>query len=247
MRRLNFDSKESNMRLKHDRTRFTRTNTMTTPSIILASASARREQLLEKLGVPFKVIPSRVTEVKHEQLTARETAQINAYRKARAVSKKFPDSIVLGADTLVSLEGKVLGKPDSLEEAYLMLEKLSGKTHQVVTAICLLHLRGHRQKNISETSHVTFQTLDAGKIRRYLTRVDPLDKAGSYALQEFGDTIVAKVSGSESNVVGLPVEMLQRELFSFCGLPPVGKASVEATAASVASRQARQMASTIFR
>jgi septum formation protein len=220
---------------------------MTSPSIILASVSPRREQLLEQLGLEFKIISSKVSEVKHEQLTGRETAQVNAYRKARAVSKKFPDSIVLGADTLVCLENTVFGKPESLEEAYGMLEKLSGKTHQVVTAICLLHLRGHRQRIVSETTHVTFQKLDSSKIRRYLTRVDPMDKAGAYAVQEFGDQIIERISGSKSNVIGLPLELLQRELSAFCGLPTMGKMPVEAVAATVNTRYARQLAGSIFR
>jgi septum formation protein len=99
-----------------------------------------------------------------------------------------------------------------LEEAYEMLEQLQGRTHQVVTAICLLHLRNHRQKLFAETTAVTFQPLDAVKIRRYLAQVNPLDKAGAYAIQEKGDWIVEKISGSYTNVVGLPVEKLCEEL-----------------------------------
>src|ERR1041385_8017698 len=93
-----------------------------------------------------------------------------------------------------------------------MLEQLQGRTHEVVTAICLLNLRNHRQKIFTETTTVTFRSLDAVKIRRYLTKVNPLDKAGAYAIQEEGDLIVEKISGSYTNVVGLPVERLQAEL-----------------------------------
>ena len=187
------------------------------PALILASASPRRLELLQGLNLQFQVVASDVPEIHHDQLTALEVSQINAYRKARAVAKRFPDSLVLGADTLVYLEDKLFGKPVSLEEAYEMLEQLQGQTHQVVTAICLLHLREHRQKVFAETTEVTFQPLDAVKIRRYLNHVNPLDKAGAYAIQEQGDLIVQKISGSYSNVVGLPVERLRLELESWAG------------------------------
>jgi len=185
---------------------------MTIPSLILASASPRRNELLRQMGVEFKVVPSETPELHHDQLTAREVVQINAYRKARSVAKKFPDALVLGADTLVHLDTTVFGKPASLEDAYLMLEQLQGRTHYVVTGLCLLHLRTHRQRVFAESTSVTFQPLDAVKIRRYLGRVNPLDKAGAYAIQEQGDLIVEKISGSYTNVVGLPTERLKSEL-----------------------------------
>jgi septum formation protein len=185
---------------------------MNLPPIILASASPRRDELLRQLGIEFKIVPSDAPEVHHEQLTAREISQINAYRKARAVAKKCPDALVLGADTLVHVETTLFGKPSSLEEAYQMLEQLQGRTHHVVTAICLLHLRQHRQRVFAESTAVTFRPLDAVKIRRYLNRVNPLDKAGAYAIQEEGDLIVEKIEGSYTNVVGLPVERLTAEL-----------------------------------
>jgi len=119
---------------------------------------------------------------------------------------------VLGADTLVHLETTLFGKPRSLEEAYQMLEQLQGRTHHVVSAICLLQLRQHRQRVFAESTAVTFRPLDAVKIRRYLTKVNPLDKAGAYAIQEEGDSIVEKIEGSYTNVVGLPVERLKTEL-----------------------------------
>src|SRR5882672_8450621 len=185
---------------------------MKLPLIILASNSPRRAEMLRQAGIDFKVVPSDASETHHEQLTAREIAQINAYRKARAVAKKFPDALVLGADTLVYLDTILFGKPGSLEHAYEMLEQLQGRTHEVVTAICLLNLRNHRQKIFTETTTVTFRPLDAVKIRRYLTKVNPLDKSGAYAIQEEGDLLVEKISGSYTNVVGLPVERLQAEL-----------------------------------
>jgi septum formation protein len=190
---------------------------MDLPSLILASASPRRLELLRQLGVEFKVMPSDTPELHHDQLTGWEVSEINAYRKARAVAKKFPDALVLGADTVVLLDSRLYGKPKTLEEAYEMLEQLQGRTHEVVTAICLLHLREHRQKIFADTTSVTFRPLDAVKIRRYLTRVNPLDKAGAYAIQEEGDLLVEQISGSYTNVMGLPVERLTEELRTWAG------------------------------
>src|SRR5436305_15017242 len=113
---------------------------MKAPSIILASSSPRRAELLRQAGFNFRVVPSDAAELHHDQLTAREISQINAYRKARTVAKKFPDALVLSADTVVSLGNTLFGKPTSLEAAYEMLEQLQGRTHIVVTGICLLHL-----------------------------------------------------------------------------------------------------------
>jgi septum formation protein len=171
--------------------------------------------LLRGLGVEFNVVPSDALEVHNEQLTATEVSQLNAYRKAREVAKKFPDSLVLGADTLVYLGEKLMGKPADMEEAYGMLKQLQGKTHEVVTGVCLIHLRGHRQKIFAESTRVRFRPLNAEQIRDYLARIDPLDKAGAYAIQEHGDEIVEDIRGSYSNVVGLPLERLRAELFEW--------------------------------
>jgi septum formation protein len=185
------------------------------PPIILASASPRRVELLRRLVHDFEVIPSRAAELHHEQLTARELAKINAYRKARFVAKKHPDALVLGADTLVWMGDALFGKPADLEEAFRMLAVLQGCTHYVVTAVCLLHLRTHHQRIFSEDTAVKFRPLDAAGIRGYLNRVNPLDKAGAYAIQEEGDQIIQEISGSYTNVVGLPLERLGLELKSW--------------------------------
>jgi septum formation protein len=198
------------------------------PSLILASASPRRSELLRQLGVDFKVVPSATPELHHDQMTAQEVSQINAYRKARAVAKRFPDALVLGADTLVHLEATLLGKPATLEEAYLMLEQLQGRTHYVVTALCLLRLRDYRQRVFAESTAVTFRPLDAVTIRRYLNQVNPLDKAGAYAIQEHGHLLVEKVTGSYTNVIGLPMERLKTELEAW--LQPAPSAAIEKSA-----------------
>lgn len=185
---------------------------MNTPPFILASSSPRRFELLRGLGVDFSVVPSDADEVHNEQLTATEVSQLNAYRKARAVAKKFPDSLVLGADTLVYLGTTLFGKPRSLDEACRMLKQLQGKTHEVVTGVCLLRLRGHRQRIFAESTRVKFRKLDTKQIREYLGLINPLDKAGAYAIQEHGDKIVESIAGSMSNVIGLPIERLEQEL-----------------------------------
>ncbi len=185
---------------------------MNLPALILASASPRRIELLRDLGVKFQVVPSDAVELHNEQLTARETSQLNAYRKARAVAKRFPDALVLGADTLVYLDSSLFGKPANLDEAQRMLQQLQGRTHQVVTGVCLLHLRGHRDRLFAESTNVTFRRLTPDQIHRYVTSMNPLDKAGAYAIQEGGEEIIREISGSYSNVVGLPLEKLQAEL-----------------------------------
>ena len=141
-------------------------------------------------------------------------AQVNAYRKARAVAKKFPDALVLGADTLVYLdrETRLFGKPADSTEAFRMLEQLQGRTHAVITGVCLMHLREHRQRVFAEWTDVRFHPLTHEQIRKYLALVNPSDKAGAYAIQEHGELVVAEVSGSYSNVVGLPVERVREEL-----------------------------------
>lgn len=182
------------------------------PKLILASASPRRAELLRQMGVSFTVIRGSVPEIAPEHLSPLETAEINAYRKTRAVAKKHPDSLVLGADTVVSLGTEVFGKPVDVADSERMLTKLQGRTHLVITGVCLMQLRPYRQRLFAVSTAVTFRKLHIGQIRRYLAKVNPFDKAGGYAIQEDGDQIVKGYKGSFSNVVGLPVERLREEL-----------------------------------
>jgi septum formation protein len=185
---------------------------MKLPPLILASASPRRAELLRQLHPEFQIVPSDATEIMDEQLSPRELCQLNAHRKARAVAKKIPDALVLGADTLVFLDREIMGKPRDLAEARRMLARLQGRTHQVVTGLSLIHLRGRRERLFAVGTDVTFRPLDKSQINGYLSQIKPLDKAGAYAIQEHGDDIVADISGSFSNVVGLPMERLETEL-----------------------------------
>ncbi len=187
--------------------------------LILASASQRRAELLRHLAISFTVVPSDATEVAYGQLSPLELCQFNAHRKARAVAKRFPDSLVLGADTLVFLDRGILGKPADLKDAGLMLARLQGRTHQVVTGVSLIHLRAHREAMFAESTDVRFRSLSAAQIQKYLAEVNPLDKAGAYAIQEHGEWIVEEISGSFTNVVGLPLERVEAELAGFAGRP----------------------------
>jgi septum formation protein len=192
---------------------------MNSPSLILASASPRRADLLRELGFEFHIVPSAAEEIHSEDLSAGEIAQINAYRKARIVSKKYPDAVTLGVDTVVALGPAIYGKPATLDEAERMVTVLLGKTHQVVTGVCLIHLRRHRQKIFWEQTDVTFRTLTLSQIRHYHSLVNPLDKAGAYGIQEHSGVLVESISGSFSNVAGLPMERLQAELAAFGNRP----------------------------
>ena len=185
---------------------------MKLPPLILASASPRRAELLRLLATDFKILPGTVEEVSHDHLTPLEVCQLNAHRKARAVAKKIPDALVLGADTLVFLDNEILGKPQNFKTAEKMLGKLQGRTHQVVTGVCLMHLRSHRERIFAVSTDVLFHPLTKKQIRDYLKKIQPLDKAGAYAIQDAGELIVSEISGSFSNVVGLPVEKLRAEL-----------------------------------
>jgi septum formation protein len=188
---------------------------MNSPIFILASASPRRAELLRQLGLEFQVIPSDVPEVQGGALSAGEVAQINAYRKARAVSKKHPDAITLGVDTVVALENQLFGKPATLREAEEMLLALQGRRHEVVTGVCMIHLRAHRQRLFFDQTDVTFRALTARQIRHYLSQTNPLDKAGGYGIQDKGDILVEAISGSFTNVIGLPLERFQAEWAAF--------------------------------
>jgi len=194
---------------------------MNLPKLILASASPRRVDLLRQGNFEFMVVPSGADEIDSEDLSAGEIAQINAYRKARLVSKRFPDAVTLGVDTVVALGQKVYGKPTDMDHAERMVSTLQGKTHQVVTGVCLIHLRNHRQIIFHEQTNVTFRKLTSAQIRKYHELVNPLDKAGAYGIQEKGATLVESITGSRSNVAGLPMERLQAELAAFGILQPV--------------------------
>jgi septum formation protein len=182
------------------------------PEIILASGSPRRRELLAKMGVKFEIVTADVEEhMPRETDDASKLAMNNAVLKARAAAKLRPDRWILGADTIVVLDKRVLGKPSTPGVAHEYLEALSGRTHTVVTG-CSLIAPDHTNHMFSDSSRVFFRPLTSEIIDKYLAAVHVLDKAGAYALQEHGEWLVERVEGSRDNVLGLPTEVLRRVL-----------------------------------
>ena len=186
---------------------------------VLASGSPRRHALLREAGYQFEVVSPPVDEAAHDWLTIRELTAWNAARKAAQVSETLPDAVVLAADTLVTIDGEVLGKPADFEGAIGMLRRLSGRAHEVWTAVRICHGASRKSESFQEMSRVHFHALNDAQIRAYLTKIDPLDKAGAYAAQGHGREIIDRIEGSYTNVVGLPMETTRQVLHSFAVTP----------------------------
>lgn len=179
--------------------------------LILASASPRRRDLLHRAHIPHRTVHTRVPEIEPHAdhgMTPSEFAWRNALRKARAAAHQFPEDFVLAADTVVALESRIFGKPNDLAQAAAFLRALSGRTHEVLTAVILIDPFAPRPRGFVERSEVTFRPLRAPQIARYLKEVHVMDKAGAYAVQENGALIVERILGSRTNVIGLPMERL---------------------------------------
>lgn len=174
--------------------------------IILASASPRRHELLREMGVPYEVL---VTDADESAIGKPvERVRILAERKARAAAKLLTEGIVIGADTLVSVDDRALGKPEDEEDAKFMIMSLSGRTHQVYTGVCLYDVAEKKVLVGADCSDVTFKRLSRQQINDYMVSGEWEGKAGSYAIQGLGSALVEKYEGSLSNIIGLPVEML---------------------------------------
>lgn len=175
--------------------------------IILASNSPRRKKILTDLGLNFEVMPSNCDEKLETDTFSYDLIEDLATQKACDVVRRVGNNeIVLGADTVVVLHNKILGKPHSKEEAYQMLRDLSGQTHMVVTALCGINTQTNRAVLLSTTSYVRFKELSDDLIHYYIDEFNPLDKAGSYGIQELPDGILDKYEGSFENIVGLAPE-----------------------------------------
>ena len=185
--------------------------------LVLASASPRRRELLEQMGLTFQIIPAEVTEHEAEDADPREMVRHNAALKADWVAERHPDATVIGADTTVFIGQTVLNKPRDLSHARDMLRMLSGRSHTVFTGLAVRRTRDGLKLDRGVASEVTFRTLDEATIELYLSRVHTLDKAGGYAIQEHADLIVAQYTGSLSNIVGLPVDEM-KQLLTQAGL-----------------------------
>ncbi|MBI3304647.1 MAG: septum formation inhibitor Maf [Deltaproteobacteria bacterium] len=176
------------------------------PQLILASASPRRRQLLHEAGVTFTVVPSNTSEGVQAGETPEGYALRVALEKALDVAKRHPGAWVLGADTIVEIDGEILGKPRNEAEGTCMLRQLSSRTHRVTTAFALIDGEGQVRTSQVITSRVTFKPLSDEQIHAYLATGEPCDKAGAYAVQGLGAALVERVEGSYTNVVGLPAD-----------------------------------------
>jgi septum formation protein len=177
--------------------------------------------LLSEGGFEFEIASPRVAEKFSATLTLRELTLWNAIRKGMSIAQTRPGAVVLAADTLVALENQIIGKPADLSEAVWMLQRLSGRTHEVCSAVAIYQQTAGRSAVFHETSRVRFRRLSEAAIESYLAKVGPLDKAGAYAAQGSGAEIIAKIEGSFTNVVGLPMEKTVAELAKF-GIRPKG-------------------------
>ena len=175
--------------------------------IILASNSPRRKKILTDLNLDFEVIPSNYEEKLETDIFSYDLIEDLATQKACDVVRRVGnDEIVLGADTVVVLHNKILGKPKDKEDAFKMLRELSGQTHMVVTSLCGINTKTNRAALLSTTSYVRFKELSNDLIKYYIDEFNPLDKAGSYGIQELPDGILDKYEGSFENIVGLAPE-----------------------------------------
>jgi len=183
--------------------------------IVLASSSPRRKELLEQLGLKFKIISSNVDETAEEEdacLLAEKLAEIKAHEIARNLE---PGYLVIGADTIVCIDSEILGKPKDETEAFDMLRKLSGKTHKVITGIALVESLSKRKIISHEETLVKFRDLEDKEIMRYIKTGEPMDKAGAYGIQKVGAVLVERIDGCYFNVVGLPLARLTQMLKEF--------------------------------
>ncbi|MBQ3217794.1 MAG: septum formation protein Maf [Akkermansia sp.] len=179
--------------------------------LILASQSPRRSELLRREGVDFTVVVKDTEEVHDATLAPQVLCALNAAAKAEAVAVDYPQATVLGADTLVFIDGMPLGKPVDTADAERMLLQLQGRTHSVCTAVAVI-LPGGTRRDFAELSQVTFRSLTLDDVRRYMQMVNVMDKAGAYAVQEHGELIIEKIEGDYDNIVGLPVTRLLQVL-----------------------------------
>jgi septum formation protein len=187
--------------------------------LVLASASPRRRELLRNAGIPFVVKPTDIPEVPHEGEEPRSFAERMAREKALAVFRQRPGDYILGADTIVVVDARILGKPRDRADASRMLRLLSGRTHQVTTGVCLIGPQlGTEDRKMetdfedirSETTLVTMNTLSDDDIRSYVKTEEPMDKAGAYAIQGRASRWISRIEGDYFNVVGLPVALVYR-------------------------------------
>ena len=184
-------------------------------TIILASTSPRRKELLEKIGLVFKVEPSDYPEDLVSHLKPEELVINISQNKARAVAAKYPDAIIIAADTIGIIGKRVVGKPHTATEAIAMLKLLSGRSHLVITGLSVMDSKSGKIVSRSVQTRVYFRKLADSEVRHYVATGEPLDKAGAYAIQGLGSLLVEKINGDYYNVMGLPLNVLYQILQEF--------------------------------
>jgi septum formation protein len=183
-------------------------------SIILASESTRRVDMLRTLGISFSIIPPNIDERRKKDELPKDFVLRVSYEKAHKIGNLFPDKWVIGADTVVVLKGKILGKPKNDSDAFNMLKMLSGKWHRVITGYCVLNISRNITYRDAVETRVYVRGLSDDEIKRYIKTSEPFDKAGSYAVQGKGGYMVKEIKGSYANVVGLPICEVAEALLS---------------------------------
>ena len=178
--------------------------------LVLASASPRRQELLRNAAIPFEVQPADISEDSLPRETGSQCAERLAQEKALSVARMRPADAILGADTVVVIDDQILGKPADFADAARMLRLLSGRSHRVITGVCLV-IEG-QCKTASETTTVTMSEISEQEIANYAATREPMDKAGAYAIQGIASRWIPRIEGDYSNVVGLPVALVHRML-----------------------------------
>lgn len=184
-------------------------------TIILASVSPRRKELLKRIGLRFKVDPSNYEENMSSELEPHELAKSLSLEKAKLVAEKHMNALVIAADTFIVFEGKILGKPRTETEAKEMLETISGRQHSVITGFTIIDAANNRALSKAVETKVYIRKLSSNEIDAYVESKEPLDKAGAYAIQGLGSVIVEKIEGDYFNVIGLPLSALAETLKEF--------------------------------
>lgn len=180
--------------------------------IILASTSPRRKQLLKQLGIDFIAVGSNVEEILNPRLKPRRQAEVLSLQKAEAVVSNYPESIIIAADSLINFADEVFVKPKDEKDARQMLCRLSGNTHSICTGITIIDTRTKKKITKSIETRVTFKKLTPKEISAYLQTKEPYDKAGAYAIQGLGSIFVERIDGDYFGAVGLPLNLLAKEL-----------------------------------
>lgn len=183
--------------------------------LILASNSPRRMVLLKSLGYHFDIVPHHIVECIHNNVLPTELVQNIAFLKASDVARRVCNAIIISSDTIVVHKKSILGKPKDINDAKRTLSLLSDSEHDVISGVCVMELPSRKKMLRMEQTHIKMRTIKDEEIDRYILTGEPMDKAGAYAIQGEGRKFIEKIDGSFSNVVGLPLELLQEMLNQF--------------------------------